>query len=266
MDKIRVLLADSAIETREALAKRLRETQSTSMELSASVSNGLEALRVLGDHPIDLLVMDLVLPGLDGFSLLEKLHAQRLLPKLKVLILTAMNRTDFIQRAVDLGADYYMLKPCEPDIVLERMRSLLEGGPKSPLSSSSAETGRGVPSLDVRISDIFFSIGLPAHIKGYSYLREAIKMAVDRPQILDSITGELYPSVARHFGTEPTKVERAIRHALDVTWARGQITNIGRFFDGLHYMFSEKPSNGEFIALLAERFRVERAASEKRSP
>ncbi|MDR2514393.1 MAG: sporulation transcription factor Spo0A [Christensenellaceae bacterium] len=264
MERARILLADSAIETREALGRHLREAQDASMELSASVSSGLEALRILSERPIDLLVMDLVLPGLDGFSLLEKLHALGISPGLKVLVLAAIGRADLIQRVMDLGVDYYMLKPCEPEIVLERMRSILNEGAKKAQSFPSMGIG-GSPTLDVWLSDIFFSIGLPAHIKGYAYLREAITMAVDRPQILESITGELYPSVARRFNTEPSKVERAIRHALNVIWARGQMANIGRIFDGLHYTFSEKPSNGEFIALLSERFRVERAACEKRS-
>ena len=152
---------------------------------------------------------------------------------------------------MSLGADYYMRKPCSFTALKVRAKELLDGDrPKVSANRYSRE-------MDERISNIFITVGIPAHIKGYQFLREAIKMAVENPDIINSITKRLYPEVAKRFSTSPSKVERAIRHAIEVAWNRGKIENINSLFGVKVYGHNEKPTNGEFIALVADKMILE---------
>ena len=162
-----------------------------------------------------------------------------------------------IQRALSLGAKYYMVKPFELDLLYKRLLDLF--------NMRSVPTKVPVPavksrSLDEKITSIFLSIGIPAHIKGYQYLREGIKITIRNPEIINTITKELYPGIAQHFGTTPSKVERAIRHAIEVAWSRGRIENLNEIFGYKIYNNNDKPTNGEFIALIADRLTIEQTA------
>ncbi len=259
MEKISVVLADDSKAVRDTLEKAMDDRGD--MLLVGSVGNGLQALEVLREQKADVLVTDLVMPVMDGFTLMETLSRTPAEKRPRVLVLTALMRDDFIQRAIQAGAEYYMLKPFDAQVVLERIRDLARPAPLAPVMPGIAAANSC--SMDERIANVFLSMGIPAHIKGYHFLREAIKTVVDDPEIIGAITKELYPAVAKRFNTSASKVERAIRHAIDVAWSRGQVENLNQLFGGRIYVKNDKPTNGEFIALIADRLTIERAASGK---
>jgi two-component system response regulator (stage 0 sporulation protein A) len=180
---------------------------------------------------------------MDGFSVLERMAKG----VTKVIIASALSQDVFISKAMNLGADYYMLKPFSYQSLEEK------------ILDCTKKVARPVKNktLDERITNIFITVGIPAHIKGYQFLREAIKMAIENPDIINSITKRLYPSVAERFSTSSSKVERAIRHAIEVAWNRGKIENINSLFGVRVYNYNEKPTNGEFIALVADKMLLE---------
>ena len=151
-----------------------------------------------------------------------------------------------------------MAKPYKPELVFTRLKEILTDVKQT--SKINQNSNRILSrALDEKISNIFITVGIPAHIKGYQFLREAIKMAIDNPEIINSITKKLYPSIAVRFDTTPSKVERAIRHAIEVAWNRGKIENINTLFGIKVYSNNEKPTNGEFIALVADKMLLEGA-------
>ncbi len=239
--KIRVMICDD----NEEFVNELRShfAASERFETVETAANGKEALeRIDAVHP-DVLLLDLVMPTLDGFSVLERVNKGNM----KIIVVSALSQDAFISKAMGLGADFYMMKPLSMSVLDERIIEAVNT--KRPSARNR--------SMDEKISNIFITVGIPAHIKGYQYLREAIKMTIDSPDIINSITKRLYPEVAEHFGTSPSKVERAIRHAIEVAWNRGKIENINTLFGVRVYNHNEKPTNGEFIALVADKMLLE---------
>ncbi len=210
--KIRVMVCDD----NEEFVSNMRShfASSERFELVETAANGKDALEKIDSAHPDVLLLDLVMPTLDGFSVLERVNKGNM----KIIVVSALSQDAFISKAMSLGADFYMMKPVSFSVLDE---------------------------------------GIPAHIKGYQYLREAIKMTIDSPEIINSITKKLYPEVAEHFNTSPSKVERAIRHAIEVAWNRGKIENINTLFGVRVYNHNEKPTNGEFIALVADKMLLE---------
>ena len=257
-DRIRVLIVDDSETTREMMNVMLSEKDD--IEIAGYAQDGVEALEVLRQTPVDIMLLDMVMPRLDGFGVLEGMRNLDDAHRPHVIALTAMVRDDLIQRAVTMGADYYMLKPCDPENLYAHIQELIH--PEEVLPASMAMHAPLVTpgSLDERIANIFLSMGIPAHIKGYHYLREAIKLVVNDREMINAITKDLYPTVAANFGTTASKVERAIRHAIDVAWNRGQMENINLLFGTRLYVRHDKPTNGEFIALIADRLAIEQSA------
>ena len=216
---------------------------SVSVDVCFTAKNGQEALDILASETIDLMVLDLVMPVLDGFGVLERMEKNTC----KIIVASALSQDVFIAKAMNLGADYYMLKPFSFSVLEEKILECVKKTARPPKNKS----------MDERITNIFITVGIPAHIKGYQFLREAIKMAIENPDIINSITKRLYPSVAERFSTSPSKVERAIRHAIEVAWNRGKIENINSLFGVRVYSHNEKPTNGEFIALVADKMLLE---------
>lgn len=239
--KIRVMICD---DNEEYMTNaRMHFSASDKIELVETAANGKEALeRIDAAHP-DVLLLDLVMPELDGFSVLQRVKKGNM----KIIVVSALSQDAFISKAMNLGADFYMMKPVSFSVLDERIIEAVNV--KRPTAKSR--------SMDEKISNIFITVGIPAHIKGYQYLREAIKMTIDTPEIINSITKKLYPEVAEHFNTSPSKVERAIRHAIEVAWNRGKIENINSLFGVRVYNHNEKPTNGEFIALVADKMLLE---------
>ena len=253
--KIRVLLADDNAQLRERINNALCAREE--VECCHCASGGGQALTLLREREYDVLVTDLILPQVDGFSVLETVHAMSKPPR--IIVLTALSQDDIIRRACALGVYYYIIKPFDVEALCRRVIECAgvpsASGPEQvirvPVSAPAAPAP--IKSLDERIANVFLAVGIPAHIKGYHFLREAVKQVYARRSMINAITKELYPSVAAAFETTPSKVERAIRHAIEVAWARGKIENINDIFGYTIYSKQEKPTNGEFIALVADK-------------
>ena len=218
-------------------------------EVVATVKNGADGISVAERLNPDFVITDLVLPMCDGINVLDVVKRNN--ANVKVVIISSFSSDDWSSEAMQKGAAYFMVKPVDPKILIERISEL------SKTTSAPEEVARK-SSLEEKISKIFINVGIPPHIKGYSYLREGVKMAVDDPQVINSITKKLYPSIGEKFNTSASKVERAIRHAIEVAWNRGRIETINGLFGVRAYVGAEKPTNGEFIALVADKMLLEK--------
>lgn len=248
MEKIKLYIADSS----DTYEKELREFFGDRIEIVGSSSDGLKVLEYLMNNEVDVLLMDIVLSGVDGFELLSKLKQLRKQPK--VIVNSNLTHEGFIAKAFSEGAQYFMIKPVEKELLEKRILELICDNYKPSNQFPKISKNK---FLEEKITNIFITVGIPAHIKGYQYLREAIKMSIDNPEIINCITKKLYPSIAERFETSASKVERAIRHAIEVAWNRGKIENINTVFQIKVYDSNEKPTNGEFIALVADKMIIE---------
>ncbi|GKU79637.1 sporulation transcription factor Spo0A [Paenibacillus sp. L3-i20] len=270
MHKIEVLLADDNREFTNLLSEYISEQ--SDMNVSGVAYNGEEVIRHL-EHTRnipDVLILDIIMPHLDGLGVLERLKEMNLSPMPKIIMLTAFGQENITQKAVQLGASYYILKPFDMDILANRIRQLVGNTTFSSTASYSTGTttikSNVVPlakgkNLDANITSIIHEIGVPAHIKGYQYLREAITMVYNNIEILGAITKTLYPAIAEKFKTTPSRVERAIRHAIEVAWTRGNIDSISHLFGYTINISKSKPTNSEFIAMVADKLRIEHKVS-----
>ncbi|MFR9200602.1 MAG: sporulation transcription factor Spo0A [Candidatus Gastranaerophilaceae bacterium] len=260
MKKYRILIADSNTHFQTQLRDYL--TAQECIQQVDCVIDGFEALNALRSNRYDALITELIMPRVDGFGVLEQLNLGLVEVPPMVIMISAMRQEDMVRRACILGAKYFMVKPVEPETLYKRMTDLLENsyaGKSQVCSLSSAPR-----TLDEKITSVFLTIGIPAHIKGYHYLREAIRMVYYTPEIINRITKELYPGIAKRFNTSPSKVERAIRHAIEVAWTRGKIENINQLFGYNIYSKNDKPTNGEFIALVGDKLIMD--AEREKSP
>ena len=256
-----VLVADENKELLKSVKNLFEEDENVSIVFIAN--NGEEALNNILQNKPDVVVLDVLLSGIDGFSVIEE--AKNNDAKCKFIVTSALSSETLVQKAMNVGVEYYMIKPVSPELVLKRVKDLFETNSQSKEISSikpkevevsPVDTARN-KQLEEKITNIFITVGIPAHIKGYYFLREAIKMAIDNPEVINSITKQLYPSIAERFSTSASKVERAIRHAIEVAWNRGKIENINSVFGIKVYSNNEKPTNGEFIALVADKMLIE---------
>ncbi|WP_410768272.1 sporulation transcription factor Spo0A [Fontibacillus sp. BL9] len=266
MQKIEVLLADDNREFTNLLAEYI--SGQDDMVVSGIAYNGEEVLEMIDNASKvpDVLILDIIMPHLDGLGVLERLRDLNLNPQPKIIMLTAFGQENITQRAVQLGASYYILKPFDMEVLANRIRQLVgvttNGGTTSvPFAKSNVvPLGKG-KNLDANITSIIHEIGVPAHIKGYQYLREAITMVYNNIEILGAITKTLYPAIAEKFKTTPSRVERAIRHAIEVAWTRGNIDSISHLFGYTINISKSKPTNSEFIAMVADKLRIEHKVS-----
>lgn len=247
--KKKLLIADADESFRSILMDAMRDE--ADMEVLAATGDGEEALRLVRELSPDVLLMDMVLSRMDG---LEVLSALEQASRPKVLVLSGFVRGNMAELAAAKGASYFMMKPCKLSAVIERVRQL--GGAVSQEEDSRSPAGTH-QSLESSVTSIIHEIGVPAHIKGYQYLRDAIMMSVKDMEMLGSITKVLYPTIAKNHQTTPSRVERAIRHAIEVAWSRGKMDTIDELFGYTVSNGKGKPTNSEFIALIADRIRLE---------
>lgn len=238
-----VILADANDTFRGMLQETVDRTEE--FTVVASVGDGNELLSQIRSLSPELVVMDVVLPGLDGFGLLDILEREKL--QTRIIVVSAFYNERTVAEVMNKGVQYFMPKPCQADALLERMRAACSGEQpeKSPVN------------LKNMVTDIIHEIGVPAHIKGYQYLREAIMIAVEDMEVINAVTKILYPEVAKRFNTTPSRVERAIRHAIEVAWDRGDLETLQKFFGYTVSNTKGKPTNSEFIAMIADRLVLE---------
>ena len=243
---LNLLIANDNAEESDLILEKL--TNEKNLYAIDKTVSGKEAISFISSKEYDIAIINLVLTEIDGFEVIEKIKETN--AKTKIIVLSALSSETFINKAISMGVDYYMLKPLSIDVLIKRVNDLIDD---SNNKSSTIISKNEDKEVEEKITNIFITVGIPAHIKGYQFLREAIKLAMDNPDIINSITKRLYPSIAEKFDTSASKVERAIRHAIEVAWNRGKIENINSIFGLTVYSNNEKPTNGEFIALVADK-------------
>lgn len=264
MEKIKVVIVDDNKEFCEILNKFISCHEE--FEIIGIGHDGIQALDIVERERPDVLVLDIIMPHLDGLEVLERLQNSEGNYFPKVIILSAVGQDKITQRAIQLGADYYVVKPFDFDIFIKRLKQIsgVELGhvsiKESSISSMPINHQAKGSDIESQITRIIQEIGIPAHIKGYLYLREAIGLVIEDMDFLGAITKELYPQVAIRFNTTPSRVERAIRHAIEVAWTRGKIDTINQLFGYTVSNNKGKPTNSEFIALISDKLRLEQAA------
>ncbi len=265
-EKISILIADDNKDFCSILSDYLA-TQDD-VEVVGVAKDGIEALDLINEKKPDVLVLDIIMPHLDGLGVLEKLHAMELDKFPKVIVLSAVGQDKITQRAINLGADYYVVKPFDFEIFMKRIKqvtgttpAIIERRKQMEIPTGLINSANSYKSLEAKITNIIHEIGVPAHIKGYLYLREAITMVVDNIELLSAVTKELYPNIAKKFNTTPSRVERAIRHAIEVAWSRGKVDTINNLFGYTVNTDKGKPTNSEFIAMVADKLRLEQKIS-----
>ena len=253
MKNVNIVILDSS----EEFANELKNyfEQSDLFNVCGMSGNGNVGISLINQFKPDVVVLNLVLSGTDGFGVMDYIKQNKL--SCSAIVVSNFSDEKIINTAIARGAKYYFVKPVSAENVAQRINDVLNE--RAPTYNVSAEVRdkRRAASLDEKISNIFISIGIPPHIKGYQYLREGIKMAIENPAIINSVTKELYPEIGKKFNTTASKVERAIRHAIEVAWNRGRVDAINAIFGVRVYIGSERPTNSEFIALVADKLILE---------
>lgn len=257
----RIVLVDDNREFCQLLEEYLNEQEN--LEVVGVAYNGVDGLKLLREKEPDILVLDLIMPHLDGIGVMEEMIRSNFGQDIKTIILTAFGQEEVTKRVVELGANYYIMKPFDLDKLVERINQLMTppSGSSSGYVISTSHGNKKEVNLDIRITEVMHQLGVPAHIKGYIYLREAIELVINDIEYLGAVTKELYPTVAKKFHTTPSRVERAIRHAIEVSWDRGNISALNKYFGTTVSANSGKPTNSQFIAKIADKLRLEMKAS-----
>lgn len=254
VNKVKVLIGDDSVEYGIACASTLR---GQGMYVMTRPKDGTALLETIKSDAPDVVVMDAILPHMDAIELMKKVQASG--GKRPQFIVTSAYDNPFIEKQVmQGGAAYFMLKPFEISALGERITSLTQGG----------MTGRNAPgteNMEIVVTDVIHQLGVPAHIKGYHYLREAILSSIEDPELLESVTKLLYPTVAKRFDTTSSRVERAIRRAIEIAWDRGNLDTLNAFFGYTVNTCKGKPTNSEFIALITDKLRLQHRVAMRQS-
>lgn len=245
MNLIKVVIADADEESRSSLQEIL--SAEADIQVEAVTGEGDKVIGLLRETGADVLVTDLVLYGMDGLDLLQQISTQEA-RKPGILVYSSFVAGGVAAKTAELGADYFLTKPNQGQAVVERIRLL---------KNSSTVTPKAYQNLETLVTSIIHEIGVPAHIKGYQYLREAIMIAVEDMDVINAVTKVLYPEVAKRYGTTPSRVERAIRHAIEVAWDRGDLETLQKYFGYTVSNAKGKPTNSEFIAMIADRLQLQ---------
>ncbi|ENY8508488.1 sporulation transcription factor Spo0A [Clostridioides difficile] len=264
VEKIKIVLADDNKDFCQVLKEYL--SNEDDIDILGIAKDGIEALDLVKKTQPDLLILDVIMPHLDGLGVIEKLNTMDIPKMPKIIVLSAVGQDKITQSAINLGADYYIVKPFDFVVFINRIRELVSNRvtqvepkprPVQETQMTRSDFVKNVGNIETEITNIIHEIGVPAHIKGYLYLREAIKMVIDNVELLGAVTKELYPSIAKKFNTTPSRVERAIRHAIEVAWSRGKVDTINQLFGYTVHNTKGKPTNSEFIAMIADKLRLE---------
>lgn len=242
--RMKVLLVDANEEFRMLLRQTIEKTGE--FDVVGSAGDGAQAWELIEKERPELVITDIILPEIDGFGLIERMAKLKEPPK--TILVSAFYREALVMQAMEMGVAFFMAKPCEMEALLERMRQAAR--------KETGEEDRSV-TLERMVTAIIHEVGVPAHIKGYQYVREAIVIAVEDMEVINAVTKVLYPEVARRYHTTPSRVERAVRHAIETAWDRGDLETLQRYFGYTVSNTKGKPTNSEFIAMIADRIRLQ---------
>ncbi len=252
--QIRVMLAEEGTQSGEKCASALREN---GFDVVMVAKDGTQVVKKLESCGADVLVMDTFMPRMDGIGVLKELNNKKLAKKPVVFMVSGVDNQRIENEVLQAGADYYMIKPFDNYMLAERIKQIVNWNSVS----NTAAQERHLDDLEMTISEIMHQIGVPAHIKGYQYLRCAIILAIENDEMMNSVTKILYPTVAKEFKTTPSRVERAIRHAIEVAWDRGDVDVLTSYFGYTIQNSRGKPTNSEFIAMIADKLKLRMKAS-----
>ena len=266
-EKTTILIADDNEDFARTLVNYLEREED--MEVIGIAKNGKEACDMVANTAPDVLLLDVIMPYLDGIGVLEYINSSNMPKKPMCIMLSAVGQAKITQTAIALGAEYYVVKPFDIEVLIKRIREIKNYKPTTAQNCYSNREVR-IPYIDISennkkdeevlealVTNIIHELGVPAHIKGYQYLREAIIMVIKDIDIINQITKQLYPEIAQKYKTTPSRVERAIRHAIEVAWARGEQATVESIFGYTISAAKGKPTNSEFIAMIADKLRLE---------
>lgn len=266
-EKISIVIADDNQDFSHTLSSYINAQED--MEVIAVAKDGKEAVDMVSNTMPDVVLLDVIMPHLDGLGVLEKINEIKADKKPTCIMLSAVGQDKITQKAIVAGADYYVVKPFDIEVLIKRIREIKFYRPnqtgnnftsketKQKFIELSEQGGKKEENLEALVTNIIHEVGVPAHIKGYQYLREAIMMVVNDIDVINQITKSLYPKIAFKFATTPSRVERAIRHAIEVAWGRGQQEAVESIFGYTISAAKGKPTNSEFIAMIADKLRLE---------
>lgn len=266
-DKVKVIIADDNMDFVNTLIGYLEKDEE--IEVLGIARDGEEACKLIVDKKPDIALLDVIMPHLDGLGVLEMLQSAQLEKVPMCIMLSAVGQDKITQKAIGLGAEYYVVKPFDIDLLIKRMKELKFYQPgtskgsyisreiKQQYIEIAPENKKDEGNLEALVTNVIHEVGVPAHIKGYQYLREAIMMVINDIDVINQITKQLYPNIAKKYGTTPSRVERAIRHAIEVAWGRGEPGTVENIFGYTVSAAKGKPTNSEFIAMIADKLRLE---------
>ena len=273
-NKITILIADDNPDFANTLTRYIENDEE--LEVIAIARDGKQAVEMILNTEPDIALLDVIMPHLDGIGVLEKINEANMKNKPMCIMLSAVGQDKITQRALELGAEYYTIKPIDIEMLLGRIKdiknyktsdfkntgyintmSMPAKETRNQYIEISPESKKNEENLEALVTNVIHEVGVPAHIKGYQYLREAIMMVVNNIDVINQITKQLYPDIAVKFKTTPSRVERAIRHAIEVAWTRGQTETVDSIFGYTISAAKGKPTNSEFIAMIADKLRLE---------
>lgn len=267
-EKLNILIADDNQEFTHTLSSYINSQED--MEVIAVAKDGDEAVDMISNTRPDVVLLDVIMPHLDGLGVLENINIIKSEKKPICIMLSAVGQDKITQKAVALGAEYYVVKPFDIEVLIKRIRDIKFFKPtqgnqnniigremKQQYIELTEDASKREENLEALVTNVIHEVGVPAHIKGYQYLREAIMMVVNDIDVINQITKSLYPKIAYKFETTPSRVERAIRHAIEVAWGRGDQKTVENIFGYTISAAKGKPTNSEFIAMIADKLRLE---------
>ncbi len=258
MEKLKLMIADDSKEQVQTLTTFFNTEES--LEVVATYGDGAQLLNALRTAQVDVLILDIFMPKCDGLKVLEELNMNKAAYKVpkNIIVITAFSNDRVMQKCSQYHADYFMIKPVNLNYLLDIIYEIRSQKVSEPqfISTQAVHLKQETFDLDTEITNVLHDIGVPAHIRGYQYIREAIRLVYHDIDILNGITKVLYPTIATKFKTTASRVERAIRHAIEVAWVRGNVETITKIFSYTISYNKSKPTNSEFIAMIADRLRL----------
>lgn len=218
-------------------------------------TNGIDGIEKIKQHNPDIVILDLIMPGSDGFTIMKQVR--KFNKECKFLVISSLNQDQFVSKAFQEGASYYIMKPFDSELLIDRIHDLIKIKPSKNNFSVETNPKEKNGQINELLTTYLISLGIHSNIKGYQYLKDAIKLAINQPEVITKITKDLYPTVAKENNSSSSKVERAIRNAIEIAWNKGKVENINSLFGMQLYSKYERPTNGEFIALMADKILLE---------